>query len=104
MTFWKVVVEGLLGAAIALGVGAIVRAHRPADPVDPLPEPPRNVRVIKADGTVIPVECAYRGRDEDGLHLWVSVSAIQFFPWAGDSIACDMLPGRSSITIQSTAG
>lgn len=73
------------------------RRHCPA--ADAPPEPPRNVRVVKADGTVIPVECVYRGRDEDGLDLWVSVRPIRFTPWDGDTIACDMLPGRSAVQI-----
>lgn len=34
-----------------------------------LPEPPKNVRLILEDNTVIPVDCRYLGF-HDGKHLW----------------------------------
>lgn len=36
------------------------------------PEPPRNIRVIDAEGREFPVSCIYDG-EEDGFHVWTVV-------------------------------
>lgn len=38
---------------------------------EPQPVPPEDVSVLFSDGSRIPLECVYRGRDpECGCHMW----------------------------------
>jgi hypothetical protein len=56
--------------------------------------PPEGVRVVRADGTVLPAELVYRGRDEDGQHLW-ELAGMILRP--GDRLYADVMPGRTGI-------
>ncbi len=62
------------------------------------PEPPQNVRLVHGDGTVIPLECRYDGK-QDGLHLWTAVvGPVAFGP--RDSVRMDVLPPRTAVQVQ----
>lgn len=63
-----------------------------------LPRAPRNVRVVLAGGEEVAVELAYRGRDERGVHRWVST---QVFGWPLSAMHADMIPARTVVLIQS---
>lgn len=104
MTGWDWLVNVTSGAVGGLGVAIVVRKRKELAAVRRArrtePQPPRNVRVVKADGTVIPVECVYRGQDEDGVHIWRSVHPVNFVPWVGDVLRIDELPGRTAVEIR----
>lgn len=65
------------------------------------PEPPKNVRLLYPDGTVVPVECVYDGRDRDGIHVWriVLPEAIRPYYLAGGrfAVSIDELPARTTV-------
>ena len=61
------------------------------------PVPPENVRVVYADGRVVPVELVYTGVDDEGLHVWVPVIELGERP---HRILADVVPGRTTITIR----
>jgi hypothetical protein len=62
------------------------------------PEPPENVRVLTADGRVIPCELVYAGQNDDGIHVWEAV--VGTLPIEhGAQLLTDYLPGRTSITV-----
>lgn len=66
------------------------------------PEPPVNVRVVRPDGTEIPISTVYAGIDPDGLHVWNSVTRITRTaegPWG---LRADSVPGRTRIAIEFT--
>jgi hypothetical protein len=55
-----------------------------------MPDLPENVRLIRADGTVVPLELVYAGQRSDGTHVWRSVLDVKNEP--GDELAADRLP------------
>jgi hypothetical protein len=57
---------------------------------------PEGVKVLRADGTVLPCELVYRGREEDGQHLW-EVAGMVLQP--GDELYADVMPGHTGISI-----
>jgi hypothetical protein len=59
--------------------------------------PPEGVKVVRADGAVIPGELVYRGRDEDGQHLW-ELAGMILRP--GDRLYADVMPGHTGIGFQ----
>lgn len=65
--------------------------------------PPQNVRIIRADGTVIPCGVKYLGRtlDKDGVPVeeWAAVTEYRMNIEAGDTVAIGVLPPRCSITV-----
>jgi hypothetical protein len=65
--------------------------------VDSLDAPrPEGVKVLRADGTVMPCELVYRGREDDGQHLW-EVAGMVLQP--GDQLYADVMPGHTGISI-----
>lgn len=58
-------------------------------------ERPQGVRVIRADGSVIPCELAWVGIDEDGMAEWEISTTVNFRQ--GDSLKVATLPPRTSI-------
>lgn len=64
-----------------------------------LPKPPVNVALHYPDGSVVPVECAYLGWDDDSqTHVWQAINAPDEIP---DSLQCDLLPGHTTIQVVS---
>jgi hypothetical protein len=61
------------------------------------PRPPEDVRAVLANGTVIPLEMAYLGVDDDGQHLWRNVNLIPTH--VGTRITVEALPGRTTLWI-----
>lgn len=53
---------------------------------------PEGVRVRRADGTELPCELVYRGRNEQGFHLW-EVAGMLLGP--GDHLYADVMPDKS---------
>lgn len=73
------------------------REQMPREPV-----PPKNVRIVLASGTVVPVECEYVGLQPDGQHLW---NAVIPYVWVGDmavgfDVACDMMPAKTNVGLR----
>lgn len=65
------------------------------------PPPPRNVRAVLADGTEVPIECAYVGIDPDtGVHLWESVRQI---PRPAVGVRAAVLPANTAIRVEAVA-
>lgn len=58
------------------------------------PEPPVNVQIVLLDGSRIPVDLVYAG-EQHGLHRWEVATAVD--PTRIRGLACDKLPGRTSI-------
>lgn len=58
------------------------------------PIAPRGARVIYHDGSEDPLELAYRGRDERGLHVWAATTQLREMPQA---LRCEFLPERTVI-------
>lgn len=66
-----------------------------------LPAPPVNVRLVLADGTVIPLELVYVGHDEQGYARWTNHQPIER-PDPGPPaprIKADCVPARTRIGI-----
>lgn len=61
------------------------------------PEPPQNVQVVYADGTRVPVDCAYVGT-KPAIHQWVAVAPLR--PGVVREVTCDMLPAHTAIGLQ----
>jgi hypothetical protein len=57
---------------------------------------PEGVKVLRADGTVMPCELVYRGR-RDGEHLW-EVAGMVLRP--GDRLVADVLPGHTGLEFE----
>jgi hypothetical protein len=64
-----------------------------SEPV-PIPE---NVRLVRPDGTTVPLELTYEGMNEDGIHVWVAAVPVQFR--RGDCLRAAVLPARTSIEV-----
>jgi len=61
------------------------------------PPIPVNVRLERPDGSVVPLELVYRGRDREGIHVWENVHEVDV-P-VGSEIHCDLLPGYTTVRI-----
>jgi hypothetical protein len=55
-------------------------------------DPPVNVRIVRADGRVIPLELTYEGTDRRGVRLWAAVSPFAVIE--GDVLRADRRPRR----------
>jgi hypothetical protein len=62
-----------------------------------MPDPPENVRIIRADGAVVPLELVYAGTRADGAHVWRTVTDVRGEP--GDELAADRLPPHTVLDI-----
>lgn len=60
------------------------------------PAPPKNVRILR-DGREIPLELLYRGKDDEGQHVWVAVSMKA---QEGDQLKVEELPAHTSIIVE----
>jgi hypothetical protein len=58
---------------------------------------PEGVRIIRPDGTEVPCELVYVGK-EDGLDVWEVAGALVR---PGDSLHCKMLPARTTLVVGS---
>ena len=56
---------------------------------------PQGVRLRRASGATMPLELAYKGRDEEGIDVWTVATAVDWL--AGDVIQVELLPGRTTI-------
>lgn len=72
-------------------------------PSGDLPEEdvPRNVRMIREDGTVIPIDCRFGGRNPvTGGDLWIATAPA----WVGadrtPAVEVDYLPPRASLALR----
>jgi hypothetical protein len=69
-------------------------------PLIPLPEPPVNVRLVYANGTVVAVDTVYTGRDARGIHIW---EAIQRPSDTGTvqitGMRIDLLPAHTEVSV-----
>lgn len=65
------------------------------------PQPPQDVRIVKADGTEIPCEVRYVGpeiaADGDPVDVWELDTDAVMNVRAGDSMAIRVLPPRAGI-------
>lgn len=59
------------------------------------PEAPRGVRVVLDDGTEVPVECVYFGRQSNRRHLWVVITPLSFHRAVRLNI--EHLPSRTDV-------
>lgn len=77
------------------------RKKRQQVPCEPVP--PTNVRIVLANGDVVPVECEYVGLQPNGQHLW---NAVIPYIWVGNmaaeafDVACDMVPAKTDIGLR----
>lgn len=55
---------------------------------------PTEVRIERADGTVVPLELAYAGVEDD-LHIWEVATVVNLSEY--DRVYVGMLPGRTEI-------
>ena len=62
------------------------------------PEAPVDVRVRLIDGSEVPIELAYAGK-EGRTHVWQQVSPGPILRSQFDSFSCAKLPGHTSISI-----
>jgi hypothetical protein len=60
---------------------------------------PVNVRIVLADGTEIPVDCCYIGKDDDGTFLWETVRRYDIGDTKALTLAVDVLPARTAICV-----
>jgi hypothetical protein len=58
---------------------------------------PKNVRLHRADGTVLNCELFHQGVDDEGMDCWVIANA-DYRP--GDNVTMDELPGRTSVSFR----
>ena len=63
---------------------------------DELPPAPRNVSVTYDDGTVQPLELAYRGVDDSGIHCWRATVVLDRAPQA---VSIETMPERTQIVV-----
>lgn len=61
---------------------------------------PQGVVVRHADGTTTPVELAYRGTDDDGVHVWSGATMVG----PGDELHAAVLPPRTAIDLPTRPG
>lgn len=62
--------------------------------VDP-PVRPEGVVVLHPDGSTTPVELAYRGRNDEGVHVWAGAVALR----PGDEVQAEVLPPNSALAL-----
>lgn len=71
-------------------------------PTRPNPPAPRNVRIVRLDGSVIPCELVYEGRNrgDDGKKMdeWAAVTRVAM--GFGDRLLADAIPPRCSIRVE----
>lgn len=60
-------------------------------------DPPQDVRAVMPGGSSFPVECVYRGTDENGIHRWVAVCPPPHFPV---NLTIGVLPAHTSVAIE----
>lgn len=65
------------------------------------PEAPQGVRVRHADGTATPCTVTYDGPDDEGYHIWLVHTHIDFDN--GETLSVDMMPARTSIVVSATS-
>lgn len=58
---------------------------------------PTNVRIMYADGSVVPLECVYTGQDTDGVHVWAATLPMR--QEEGARLLVDELPGMCSVVV-----
>lgn len=77
-----------------------IRRMRMANATDTFDEPipPQNVRIEQLDGTIVPVELIYGGR-EAGMHKWIAVTPVTGLD-RGAILKADMIPADTAIAIQ----
>lgn len=61
------------------------------------PQPPEGVDAVMADGTRVPLECVYDGRDHRGMHVW---RAVWTLPARPTHIDIRLLPARTSVRVE----
>lgn len=59
-------------------------------------DPPRNVRAVLADGTVVPLDCVYVGV-HDGLDVWETTWAL---PEPPEHVLIEQLPAKCSVSVK----
>lgn len=64
-----------------------------------LPEPPENVRAVFPDGTEVPLEMAYIGREPCGCHLWDATIPLRVHERGAFHIRCDVLPDDTALGV-----
>lgn len=63
------------------------------------PIPPEDVRLVRRDGTEIPLECRYDGLDAAGQHRWIAVTPLGFEIESGMRVTMRMLPAKTSVAV-----
>ncbi len=58
--------------------------------------PPENVRIVRADGSTVPLELLYRGRYR-GIDQWAATTTVPVLP--GDQMHARTLPARCEVTL-----
>jgi hypothetical protein len=61
---------------------------------------PENVRIVRADGTVLPCDLVHLGVDERGVDQWEIANAT--FRAGLDSVQMDTLPAKTAIRFAAT--
>lgn len=60
------------------------------------PDPPVNVRVERADGSVIPIDTVFVGYDPTGDAIWAAVNCPAWV--SGSTYRVDVLPSHSAVS------
>jgi hypothetical protein len=58
---------------------------------------PEGVSVVFDDGTVLPLEIAYRGVDHLGMHLWVATVQLDRLP---ARLIVEHMPAHTAVAIE----
>lgn len=79
--------------------GIYVRLDRDTVPFPISPEPPENVRIVRADGSTVPLELTYNGISDTGSFEWVTTITVPFTA-GSDQLMIEMLPAHTMVTVR----
>src|SRR5215207_9469950 len=88
-----------LRAVVGVADHPVPGVERSPEVTDKDPTPPTNVRLVRADGTTLPLECRYDGQDADGQHVWTALLPHPITVNPSDQFEVDKLPARTRIQV-----
>jgi len=97
-----ITVAGLVGLSLVVSAVAIsaanIRFRRLEPEIPPAPEGPR---LVGADGTVVPLELVYAGKDHEGAHVWEATAVWRRIVPGGSlsHLQVDRLPAHTAIRV-----
>jgi len=96
---WITVAELSFVVLVTVAGMLAIRSQR-LNPAILIPEAPEGARLVGADGTVVPLELVYAGKDHEGAHVWEATVVWRIGP--GDplpNLQVDRLPANTAISI-----